>query len=144
MVSTLLGLREKTVSARQQDHSEATLAPILRKEDGQISFERTAGDIYNRLRGFQPWPGAYTTFRGKLLTVCSARPRDREGSLVPGVPPLGSLLVQGNRLYAVCKDSLLELLEVQPEGKKRMLVRDFLNGYKPQPNETFGTKLGPS
>ena len=143
MVSTLLGLRERTVSGQQQDHSQATLAPILRKEDGRIDFQRTASEIYNRLRGFQPWPGAYTTFRGKLLTVCSASLQAPEGSLAPRVP-LGSLLVQGNRLYAVCRDSFLELLEVQPEGKKRMPARDFLNGYKPQPNEVFGAKLGPS
>ena len=52
--------------------------------------------------------------------------------------------MEGSRLFAACQDSLLELLEVQPEGKKRMSARDFLNGYRPQPNEIFGAKLGPS
>lgn len=137
MVSTLLALRGKTISPRQQDHDRATLAPILRKEDGQIDFQRTAAEIHNRLRGFQPWPGAHTIFRGKLLVVCKARVEDRSAALAPG-----SLLVESNRLFAACNNSYLELLEVQPEGKKRMAVRDFLNGYRPYPGEVFGVRPG--
>ncbi len=133
MVETLLGLREKTVLPHPQDHSRATLAPILRKEDGRIVFSRTAADIYNRLRGFQPWPGAYTGFRGKQLLICSARVVEHAATQTPG-----SLLVENNRLLAGCSESFLELLEVQPEGKKRMAVRDFINGYRPQTGELLG------
>jgi methionyl-tRNA formyltransferase len=133
MVGTLLGLRERTVHPQAQDHSRASLAPILRKEDGRIDFSRSAAEIHNRLRGFQPWPGAYTSFRGKQLVICSARVVVRTG-----VPSPGSLLVEDNRLLTGCRDSFLELFEVQPEGKKRMAARDFINGYRPQSGEKLG------
>jgi methionyl-tRNA formyltransferase len=134
MAPTLLGLREKSVVPQKQDDAGSSLAPILKKEDGRIDFGRPANEIHNRLRGFQPWPGAYTSFRGKQLVVCSARV---SGQSSPAAP--GTLLVENNRLLAGCRDSILELLEVQPEGKKRMTARDFLNGYRPQPGEKFGS-----
>jgi methionyl-tRNA formyltransferase len=133
MVQTLPGLRDQTVSPRKQDHSKATLAPILRKEDGRVDFGRPAAEIYNRLRGFQPWPGAYTSFRGKQLVISGARVAEN-----PGTPMPGTLLAENNQLVAGCRDSFLELLEVQPEGKKRMSARDFINGYRPQPGEKLG------
>ncbi len=139
MVETLLGLREKTICPLPQDHTRASLAPILRKEDGQIDFHRTAVEIYNRLRGFQPWPGAFTRFRGKQLLICSAKIADLATTQLPG-----SLLTENNRLFVVCTDSVLELLDVQPEGKKRMSARDFINGYRPQPGEQLSAKLGQS
>jgi len=133
MVGTLRGLRERTVLPQAQDHSRASLAPVLRKEDGRIDFSRSAAEIHNRLRGFQPWPGAYTGFRGKQLVICSARV-----VIGTGLPSPGSLLVEDNRLLAGCRDSFLELFEVQPEGKKRMAARDFINGYRPQSGEKLG------
>jgi len=133
MVGTLRGLRERTVLPQAQDHSRASLAPILRKEDGRIDFSRSAAEIHNRLRGFQPWPGAFTGFRGKQLVICSARV-----VIGTGLPSPGSLLVEDNRLLAGCRDCFLELVEVQPEGKKRMAARDFINGYRPQSGEKLG------
>src|SRR5581483_10553347 len=65
MVETLRGLQAGTIRPRKQQDSEASLAPILKKEDGLVDFSRSATAISNRLRGFQPWPGAYTKFRGK-------------------------------------------------------------------------------
>jgi methionyl-tRNA formyltransferase len=137
MVETLLALRQGTIRSKPQDHSKATLAPILHKEDGQIDFQRPATEILNRLRGFQPWPGAFTLFRGKQLLICNARVAVSE---TDATRASASLLVENTRLFAVCRDSMLELLEVQPEGKKRMAARDFINGYRPQPGE----RLGPS
>jgi methionyl-tRNA formyltransferase len=135
MTRTLLGLREKIVLSQKQDHSRASLAPILRKEDGRIDFSRPAAEIYNRLRGFQPWPGAYTSFRGKQLLVCKAQVVESAVLQSPG-----SLLVEDNRLLAGCAgDTVVELLEVQPEGKKRMAARDFINGYRPQSGEKLDT-----
>jgi methionyl-tRNA formyltransferase len=132
MVETLQGLRDGTVRPQPQDNSKATLAPILRKEDGRIDFHMTAQEICNRLRGFQPWPGAFTAFRGKNLHVWNARPFDRAISE-------GELLVEGDRLLVGCgKTSALELLEVQPEGKKRMATRDFVHGYHPRNQEKLG------
>ena len=134
MVETLRGLETGTVHPRAQDHSQATLAPILKKEDGLIDFQRSSQEIRNRLRGFQPWPGAYTTFRGKNLQVHGARASEP----IAGVP--GELLVKGDQLIAACgSNSALELLAVQIEGKKKMLARDFLNGYRPVAHERLGS-----
>jgi methionyl-tRNA formyltransferase len=132
MVETLPGLAAGTIQPRPQDHSRSTLAPILKREDGLIDFERPAAEIVNRLRGFQPWPGAFTNFRGKQLHVWGAKPA--AATLVPG-----EIKVEGDHFLAGCgADTALELLEVQPEGKKRMAARDFVHGYRPKPGERLG------
>jgi methionyl-tRNA formyltransferase len=134
LVETLRGLERGTVKPISQDDSRASLAPILRKEDGLMDFKLPADEIYNRLRGFQPWPGAYTQFRGKNLKVVAARPAEAPASLAPG-----ELRVINDRLFAGCGNrTALELLEVQPEGKKIILARDFLSGYRLQPGERLG------
>ncbi len=79
MIATLAGLKNGTITPRPQDNSQATLAPILKREDGLIDFSRTAADAWNRLRGFQPWPGAFTNFRGKMLQLHAAQRRSRSG-----------------------------------------------------------------
>jgi len=135
LIETLRGLEKGTVKPVPQNHAEATLAPILKKEDGQMDFQRTAADLSNRLRGFQPWPGAFTTFRGKKLNVTSARPLPSGTALLDP----GSLRADCNQLLVGCGQlSTLELLEVQPEGKKRMPAKDFINGYKPAATEKLG------
>lgn len=122
-----------TVRREKQNDAEATLAPILRKEDGRIDWSRHAYEIYNRLRGFTPWPGAYTTFRGQTLLVTQAKPASTSG-IAPAM-----LHVENRRLFAGCGgDTALELLELQPAGKKRMPVEAFLNGYKLSRNEALG------
>jgi methionyl-tRNA formyltransferase len=132
LVETLRAFESGEVQPTPQDDSQATVAPILKKEDGRIDFSRSASEIYNRLRGFQPWPGAFTTFRGKQLTVHAARP-----GMGPNLQQ-GELAVSNGRLFAGCGNrTALELLELQPEGKKRMRVADFINGYRPQPGETL-------
>jgi len=137
LIETLPALKEGRIQPQTQDDAQATLAPILKKEDGLIDFQCTATDIWNRLRGFQPWPGAYTSFRGKTLNLVSARP-------VPSPPAEpGALKVEHGQLIVACgQQTALQLLEVQPEGKKKMAVRDFLNGYRPQVGEKLGEKLG--
>ncbi len=133
MVETLHGLQACTISPRPQDNADASLAPLLKKEDGKIDFDRTATEIYNRLRGFQPWPGAFTEFRGRNLSVLAARPVHR---------PLarGEVLVEADELIVGCgQGTALELLEVQPEGKKRMAARDFVHGYRPRSGERLGS-----
>ena len=132
MVETLQRLRAGSITARPQDESQATLAPILKKEDGRINFSRPAVNICNRLRGFQPWPGAFTSFRGKNLHVWAATPT--AASVAPA-----TIAVEGNRLLVgAAENTAIELLEIQPEGKKRMAARDFIHGYHPQPSEKFG------
>jgi methionyl-tRNA formyltransferase len=134
MVETLHGLSAGTIAARPQEDSLATLAPILKKEDGAIDFRRPAGEIVNRLRGFQPWPGAFTTFRGKALSVRSARASGTSGQAAPG-----SIESAADRLLVQCGGGAsIEILELQPEGKKRMAARDFIHGYKPKSGERLG------
>ncbi len=132
MIETLQGLRARTLRPRAQDNDYATLAPILKKEDGRIDFQRNADDIYARLRGFQPWPGAFTTFRQKNLNVWKANPVQREVAEC-------ELLVEHDKLLVGCgQDSALVIVELQPEGKKRMAAGDFIHGYRPQNGEQLG------
>jgi methionyl-tRNA formyltransferase len=132
-VETLRGLQAGGVHPRKQDHAQATLAPILKKEDGLINFSRPAGEILNRLRGFQPWPGAYSKFRGKNLQVWKAAALDR-------ALPSSELKMEGDRLFVGCgHGTSLELLELQLEGKKRTYAADFLRGYRPLPGEKLGS-----
>jgi methionyl-tRNA formyltransferase len=133
LLDTLRGLERGEITAAPQDNSQATHAPILKKEDGAIDFQRTATEIWNRLRAFQPWPGAFTTFRGKQFTIHSARP------VAAPIATPGELKQQGDVFYVGAGgNSALELLEVQPEGKRRMSARDFFNGYRPNPGELLG------
>ena len=132
MIETLRGLQDGTVQPQKQDNAQASLAPILKKEDGKIDFSRSAQAVYNRLRGFQPWPGAFTTFRGKGLNIGAIK------LAAERVAP-GELLARDGHLFVGCGNgSAIELLEVQPEGKKRMAVKDFVHGYRPQMGERLG------
>ena len=134
LVETLAGLAEHRLQPRPQDHARATLAPILTREDGRIDFSRDAQMICNRYRGFQPWPGAFTTFRGKQLTLHAIRVN---GGAV--APPAGVIAVAGEQLLVGCGgDSAIAIGELQPEGKRRMLAREFINGYRPKPGEEMG------
>jgi methionyl-tRNA formyltransferase len=134
MLDTLRGLDAGTIHPVPQDDAGASLAPILQREDALVDFARSAREIYNRWRGFQPWPGAYTFFRGKKLTLHRVLPAGAVDI------PAGELIVDGDRLFvAAGLGTRLELLEVQVEGKKRMPVADFLRGAAPHPHESLGT-----
>ncbi len=134
MRETLEGVEAGTIQPIPQDNAGASLAPILEREDALVDFTRAAAVIYNRWRGFQPWPGAYTIFRGKKLTLHRLLPA---GS-TPAPP--GEMMLEGNRLFVAAGSSTrLELLEVQMEGKKRLPVADFLRGAAPHPHERLGS-----
>jgi len=134
MIETLRGLKSGQVRPTPQDHSRATLAPILKKEDGRLDFKRTAAELVNRLRGFQPWPGAFTVYRGKALQVHRARPGSQALKLAPG-----EIGVAGTNLSVGCGDgTALELIEIQLEGKRRMSAQEFINGYQPKAGDRLG------
>jgi methionyl-tRNA formyltransferase len=133
VVETLRRLQAGSVDPRPQDNSQASLAPILKKEDGLVDFSRSAADIFNRIRGFQPWPGAHTKFRGKTLQIVKARPA------ADALPP-AELDSTADRLRVGCgHNTSLELLEIQLEGKKRSSAGDFVRGYRPHPREKLGS-----
>ncbi len=140
MVETLRGLESNSIQPKPQDNSRATLAPILKKEDGRMDFSRPAEVLVNRLRGFQPWPGAFTSFRGKQLQVTQAKTGEVYSIHVQfGELQSGELRVLSDRLLAGSgNNTVLEILEVQPEGKKRISAREFINGYRPQDGEILG------
>jgi methionyl-tRNA formyltransferase len=132
MVDTLHRLKAGTVQSQPQDHAQATLAPILKKEDGRVNFHASAQEILNRMRGFQPWPGAFTAFRGKNLGIVAARAAEITAAE-------GAIALQGDLIFVGCGGgTALQLLEVQPEGKRRMPARDFIHGYRPQSGEDLG------
>jgi methionyl-tRNA formyltransferase len=115
------------IEPREQDHSAATLAPIMKKEDGKFDWNFSADRIARMVRGFQPFPTTYTTFDGKKLTIWKAGSRAEKLVADPGTV----ISASGDELVVSCGEgSLLEISELQLEGKKRIAVRDFLNGTK--------------
>ncbi|HEX4005706.1 MAG TPA: methionyl-tRNA formyltransferase [Acidobacteriaceae bacterium] len=136
MMETLRELAAGHIVPRKQDESKATLAPILTRDDGRMDFSQPAMTLYNRWRGFQPWPGAWTLLHGKKLAVHRLLPTELRGA--PASLP-GELVVQQGTIFAACGESTwLELVEVQPEGKRRMSAGEFLRGHALQ----NGVRLG--
>jgi methionyl-tRNA formyltransferase len=135
MIETLAGLAAGAIQPVPQDSSAATLAPILKREDALIDFSRTAAEIYNRWRGFQPWPGAYTYLRGKKLTVHRLMPIEAGH---PDASP-GTLLVDRGRMFvAAGHTTWLEFIEIQLEGRNRLMAAEFLRGSVPKAGERLG------
>jgi len=131
LVRTLGGLERGSIQPEKQDPAAATYAPILKKEDGRIDWSQTARGIHNRVRGLEPWPGAYTRFRGQTLHIWRSRPYDggegRPGRFAGLKPP---------RVW--CGAGSLELLELQLEGRKRMTAADFANGQRLSEHDYLG------
>ena len=145
LVETLEGLLEGRIVPQKQDDSQATLAPLLKKEDGAIDWTAAAQAIHNRVRGLQPWPGAQTSFRGVPLHVWKSRVGSLGGAdaLVRARPPGRALRAPGRfvgmkPLVVACGDGILELLEVQLEGRKRISAADFANGQRLTDNDVLG------
>ncbi len=142
MAETLRGLAAGSIVSRPQNSEQASLAPMLKREDGLINWSRTAQEIFNRIRGFDPWPGAYTTFRGQNCHIwgepaskelCDQSAREAQ-SAVPG-----SLLVERNELLILCGGTTyLRLHAVKLEGRKQVSASEFLNGAHLLTHEHFG------
>lgn len=132
LLETLDGLASGTVQPIPQDHAAATKAPILRREDGLIDWSTPAARIYDRLRGFDPWPGVHTYFRGKRLRIGAARP-DPGGNRQPGRLSSG-----GSQVSVDCGTGRLVLEQVQLEGRKLISASDFVRGFRPASDEVLG------
>jgi methionyl-tRNA formyltransferase len=131
--------RIASIVPEKQDSAQATYAPLLKKEDGLIDWGRTAESIHNRVRGFEPWPGAYTRFRGQQLHIWKSRPlASNAASDVVG--EAGQLLTRP--LRAICGPpearAALELIEVQLEGRKRIAAEAFANGQRISGGDILG------
>ncbi|MFY9724194.1 MAG: methionyl-tRNA formyltransferase [Bryobacteraceae bacterium] len=132
LAEALDALAAGRIVPQPQDNTQATYAPMLKKEDGRIDWSRSAPAIHNQVRGMQPWPGAYSSFRGAALHVWRARTTEAGGGHPPGA------LIRIKPLVAACGAGAIELIEVQMEGRKRMLAADFANGQRLVENEILG------
>jgi len=134
LVEALDGLAAGTIVPEKQDASQATYAPMLKKEDGRIDWSQPAAAIHNRVRGLQPWPGAYTGLRGHTLHIWRARPAE----IASGSPP--GALAGVKPLVVACGTGGLELLELQLEGRKRLPAAEFANGQRLRENELLADR----
>ena len=156
IANTLRGLAAGTLRGRPQDEATASLAPILKRQDGRIDWTLPAQEIYNRMRGFAPWPGAYTDFRGQICHLWGKPVPKGEGQFVSGAfscesggePPHskikadaapGTLLATSEDLRVVCgQGSVLELASVKLEGRKQVSAVEFARGARLQEGERLG------
>ena len=135
IVNSLVRLDRGEISPQPQDNEKASYAPILKREDGKIEWTRTAQQIYNRMRGFAPWPGAYTTFRGQ---TCHLWGRPGRGVAAEGRITAGEIVPSTKDVYVVCGEgTCLRLESVQLEGRKRISAPEFANGARFAPSERF-------
>jgi methionyl-tRNA formyltransferase len=134
MADTLRGLGTGKVTPRPQDHSQAILAPLLKRDDGRIDWNRPATEIYNRMRGFTPWPGAHSIFRGHFCHLAGQPASNKKSDAPPG-----TLLLEDNDLLVVCgRTTVLRLSAVKLEGRKQVSALEFANGARLKSGERFG------
>ncbi len=143
MLETLRGLASGNITPRPQNHAESSLAPILKREDGRIDWNRSAQEIYDRMRGFAPWPGAYTTFRSQTCHLWGA-PAPKEVRTVQSVEQAGSapgtLFGAKNEWFILCGNTtLLHLESVKLEGRKQVSGGEFAIGARLKSGERFGS-----
>ncbi len=136
---TLRRIERGEVAPLTQDDSEATYAPMLKREDALIDWRMTASEIANRVRAFQPWPGTYTNFRGGRLIVwrgCEAAEADSGKAFDVAAEPGTILNIDETGITVVCSGlSPLLIQEVQIEGKRRVSAREFANGARLKPGD---------
>jgi methionyl-tRNA formyltransferase len=140
VVETLAGLAAGTIRPQPQGEEGVTFAPLLDREDGRMDFAaRTAHELYNRWRGFQPWPGAFTALNGKKLIVHRMAICHSSYAAGLGFAEPGWVLDENGRMLAACAgNTWLEFLEVQLEGKKRLDAAEFLRGNLLAPDARLG------
>lgn len=133
LAETLRGIERGTLTPAPQDNSQATFAPPLKKEEGRIDWSLPVQKIYSRIRALQPWPGTFTSFRGKNCAIWG-RPAD----LAPSQQPPGAIALRGDNVIVACGEgSALRIEFVQLEGRKRITGREFANGARLAPDDRF-------
>jgi methionyl-tRNA formyltransferase len=137
IVETLRGLAAGTIQPSPQDTAAATYAPILKKEDGRIDWNLPAQSIYNRIRGFTPWPGAYTVFRGQLCHIWGEPVSNSENEKHAAGNPGRLAYANGTLLIACGHATSLRLTSVKLEGRKQISAAEFANGVRLQDSEHF-------
>jgi methionyl-tRNA formyltransferase len=136
VVDSLLKLERGQIVPRPQDKSLTSSAPLLKKEHGRLDWSFDAQNIYNRIRGFDPWPGAYTFFRGHHCRIWGRVSQSKIPSGDNALP--GAIILRLDEICVACGiNTFLTLEAVQMEGRNRVTARDFLNGAKLMPGESF-------
>jgi len=126
LVETIAQLKAGTLVPRPQDTSQATLAPLLKKEDGVIDWALPAIALGNRVRGLSPWPGAYTTVAGgNSWTICRALALPGPVTKPPGV----IVALSNEAIHVATGDGVLAVMELQPANSRRMAVAQYLAGH---------------
>lgn len=124
-----------TLTPIPQDDSKATYAPIMKREDGNIDWKMPGGKIADRVRGFRPFPGTFTAYHGNKLGIISALVSDETHGLSAGQIVKAA---KSELLVACGGDTILQITELKPEGKRAMSAADFINGFQPKQGEAFG------
>ena len=139
VVESLIKLERGEIAPAPQDSAQASYAPLLTKEHGRIDWKQTAGEIYNRIRGLAPWPGAFTTFRGGLCHVWGRPSASADGAAPSAGQNPGILVVNEAAIEVMCGEGTrLRLEAVQIEGRKRIGAREFARGARLGGGERFG------
>lgn len=139
LIRTLDGLDRGEIIPVPQDHEKATYAPLLKKEDGLIDWRGPSEGIFNKMRGLDPWPGAYTFYKGVRWRICKGEVL--EGRFPSSVP--GEIVeVQADRIVVVTGDGSFGIKEIQAEGKRRTGVGEYLRGHKVEPGTVLSKGSG--
>jgi methionyl-tRNA formyltransferase len=138
LIETVRGMEDGSLSPTPQDHERATHAPLLKKEDGELDWGLTARELHCRVRGFHPWPGAFTSLEGRALKILRARPATPPPSS-PATPPGTLLAVDADGILVSCGErTCLLVQEVQPESRRGMPAAAFAAGARVRPGARLG------
>jgi methionyl-tRNA formyltransferase len=142
MVKTVQAIIDGNLKPTPQDDSQATLAPMLKKEDGFLNWRTSAQEIHNRVRAFSPWPGTVTRFRGQMCKILRTTVNAAHDAQAPECEP-GSVMSSKGHLTVMCGDgNTLEILSIHPENRKAVSGAEFANGSRIQPGEKFESLVG--
>ena len=126
LIETLPGIIKGTNKRIKQDESKVTFGLNITKEEEKIDFNNSAQNIHNKIRGLSSVPGAYAYLKDKRVKIYRSEVTDNPSSKIPGTIED----IKSDGMYVSTKDNIIKLLDIQIEGKKRCLIKDFLNGNK--------------
>lgn len=127
LMGTLDGLDREEIVPQPQDHARASYAPLIRKEDGLIDWRDSSENIYNKIRGFDPWPGAYTYYKGIRWGIWRGEVLEKDCS---SHSPGEIIEIQPDGIAVATGEGALKITEIQMEGKRRMDIAEFLRGHR--------------
>ncbi len=137
LVETLRAIEKGDLSEVPQNDKEATFAPLLKKEDGRIDWNKTSVSIHDLVRGCAGWPGTFSYFRGKAIKIIKT---ETAGAIAAGILPGKIISATEKGLEIACGKGMLRVKTLQPESKKEMTAREFINGYNPLAEEHFTSR----